>query len=472
MSPQNKKLMFGSIMTGIIVLGLSMTVQAQTRVYNPTQNNPQPSYTLLEPLPCIESPEVKNERGEVVTPAVTCGGNVQMEKINFQEYVQYAFNLLIALAAVAAVFMIVWGGFQYMSSDSYSGKSEGLNKLKNAVYGLLLVLCSYLILQTIDPRLVQIPTTLVKPLDIEYRPSEVASWMQQIASDAAKLRSQNMTLINQVAETARKIKELEQQKKSLNAQLGELLYDVGVADNDPRVLELRKQIASITDQQNDLQVKDSLDTATGLMNATMQKCYGITTNSSAGGITNRNYGNGYSVAQCVEEIAEAKNKYAPLLEHTGNGLAAQKVRDYGVYSTSMARINGTVLTNMHTSPNAAAFVDSLQTIVTTAGIGTGAVYGGVAGAAAGAVASQFANAAIKAGQISQNNQLAKITISEIQLEVNNNARNILDEDIRKIYTAQAYTLIKSLGGKGDGTDTTANAISNKSLQELGGYRSR
>ena len=113
-------------------------------------------YTLLEPLPCINSGSTTG-----------CKTGTQMETIHFDSYVQYAFNLIIALAAVLAVLMIVWGGFQYMSSDSYNEKKEGLGKLKNALAGLVLILCSYLILKTVDPRLVAIPVTLVEPIKLK-----------------------------------------------------------------------------------------------------------------------------------------------------------------------------------------------------------------------------------------------------------------------------------------------------------------
>jgi hypothetical protein len=129
-------------------------------------------YTLLEPLPCIPG------------NGVVCEAGTQKTTVNFKEYIQYAFNLVIALAAVAAVFMIVWGGFQYMTSDAWSQKSEGIKKARTAVYGLLLVLCSYLILRTIDPRLVEIPDTLVPKLELKYDKNTVSKFFNDVAEEA------------------------------------------------------------------------------------------------------------------------------------------------------------------------------------------------------------------------------------------------------------------------------------------------
>ena len=109
------------------------------------------NYDMLAPLPCIQSPGSTCDNSTSGTTPI--GG-----------YIQNMYNLLVALAAVAAVFMIVWGGFEYMSTDSYTKKEAGIERVKHAIFGLLLVLCSYLILQTIDPRLVQVSSNLVPPL--------------------------------------------------------------------------------------------------------------------------------------------------------------------------------------------------------------------------------------------------------------------------------------------------------------------
>lgn len=133
-------------------------------------------YTPLAPLPCVPG------------NGVTCPGGAgnTVNDIEFETYVQYAFNLIIAIAAAAAIFMIVVGGFQYMTTDSWSGKSAGLDKARNAVYGLILVLTSFILLRTIDPRLVNIKTTLVTPLEINYEElnNDLSGFYAQLQKDA------------------------------------------------------------------------------------------------------------------------------------------------------------------------------------------------------------------------------------------------------------------------------------------------
>ena len=152
-------------------------------VYGNPEKNPAKPYTLLEPLPCLGSKS--NDAG------CSTGGGMRTT-INFQDYVQYIINLAIALTAFAAVFMIVWGCLQYMSSDAWNSKNEGLKRVKQALLGLLLVLCSYLLLKTIDPRLVEIPTTLVAPLNIDYTKSNfISTWQSEMNKISAEYQKQS-----------------------------------------------------------------------------------------------------------------------------------------------------------------------------------------------------------------------------------------------------------------------------------------
>ena len=177
----------------------------------------QSTYTPLEPLPCIPG------------GGVTCAqaGAIESKPFNFENYVQYVFNLVIAVAAAAAVFMIVYGGFQYMTTESWTGKGDSIKKVRGALTGLLLVLTSFLILRTIDPRLVAIPTTLVKPLDLAavYSQSKtaVADFMADldkqaatyhvditdVKAKAASLAADTQTNLNAQADAEQKIMKLQ-----------------------------------------------------------------------------------------------------------------------------------------------------------------------------------------------------------------------------------------------------------------------
>ena len=91
------------------------------------------SYTLLEKLPGI---------GE--------GGVVK----DFGTYLSQMFTLSLQLATVLAVVMISYGGFKYLTTESFTGTSDAKKIITNAVIGLVLLLTSWLLLYTINPDLV------------------------------------------------------------------------------------------------------------------------------------------------------------------------------------------------------------------------------------------------------------------------------------------------------------------------------
>jgi len=69
-------------------------------------------------------------------------------------YLTGMFKVGIAVAGVLAFLMIVLGGFQYLSTDAITGKEEGKERVMRALGGLVLALVSYIILNTINPKLV------------------------------------------------------------------------------------------------------------------------------------------------------------------------------------------------------------------------------------------------------------------------------------------------------------------------------
>lgn len=73
--------------------------------------------------------------------------------VNLNTYIPGIFNLTIGIAGVLAVLMIVIGGVEYMTTDAIQGKADGKARINNALWGLLLVLVSYILLYTINPRL-------------------------------------------------------------------------------------------------------------------------------------------------------------------------------------------------------------------------------------------------------------------------------------------------------------------------------
>ncbi|GEM_PF-3433971 len=69
----------------------------------------------------------------------------------------------VGLVAIIAVIMLVIGGVQYMVAGE-KDPSSAKERIRNAIWGLVLALCSYLILYTINPDLTK--KVILKPLEI------------------------------------------------------------------------------------------------------------------------------------------------------------------------------------------------------------------------------------------------------------------------------------------------------------------
>ena len=99
------------------------------------------NYKMLAPIPFVET-----------TPGSgTATAN---------SYIPGIVQLVIAAAVVLAVVKIIFGGIQYMSTDSFNSKSDGKKSIEDALWGLLLAISAFVILKTINPDLVNLSLVL------------------------------------------------------------------------------------------------------------------------------------------------------------------------------------------------------------------------------------------------------------------------------------------------------------------------
>ncbi len=94
-------------------------------------------YTLLAPLPGAEASFDPTSDGAL------------------GKYINLIIKLVIGISAVLAVVMIVMGGIEYMGSELISGKESGIERIQNAILGLLIALGAYALLNTINPDLLK-----------------------------------------------------------------------------------------------------------------------------------------------------------------------------------------------------------------------------------------------------------------------------------------------------------------------------
>ena len=132
----------------VFVFILAVTAIAPLISQAQTTNNVPASYTLLAPIPLGNS-------GTPVS-SVTVGCDANGKNCGIQQYVVDVLNLIYGMATVLAIIVIIIGGIQYMSTDAISGKQDGKKRINDALWGLLIVICSYIILYTINPNLVSL----------------------------------------------------------------------------------------------------------------------------------------------------------------------------------------------------------------------------------------------------------------------------------------------------------------------------
>jgi Asp-tRNA(Asn)/Glu-tRNA(Gln) amidotransferase C subunit len=142
-----------------------------------------------------------------------------------------------------------------MTSDAVSGKEEGRKKMTNAIYGLLLVLCSFLILRTINPAFVQVPVGLVTPLGLKSE-NMANNWLNQVQSLANKYAVMTTADQKNLTDTRDAANKIDQQINDITKFLDE------TQNLDPTA---RQQM--ISDRNNLMQEKNDLQNQSVLYSA-------------------------------------------------------------------------------------------------------------------------------------------------------------------------------------------------------------
>ena len=274
---------------------------------------------------------VHAQRGVATIPgsAVVCDNGAALQTtVDVKTYVQYAFNLLIALAAVAAVLMIVWGGFEYMTTDAVSGKEDGRKRMTNAIYGLLLVLCSFLILRTINPQFVQVPNSLVVPLGLGSK-NTVSDWLTALQSQMDTYHVTQGNVRQQVADAKVALGKLTAQEKQLEAAIADLTKSgnpkqacFDYTGNDVDLNSLCSSLISNLNQQSNLNSNTSLAVGKGEMDNSIIQC------SPTG-----------DPAVCANQLTKINSIYASLYSGQLQPDQLKQLSNYGAYARATVEMN-------------------------------------------------------------------------------------------------------------------------------------
>ncbi len=105
-------------------------------------------------------------------PGLTEG--VTANQAGLANFLNNLYKYLIGLAAVIAVVEIIWGGLLYSTQDVPGSKTNGKEKIQNALLGLVLVLSPVLVFSIINPSILNLSINLPK-LDTVSVPAQTTS---------------------------------------------------------------------------------------------------------------------------------------------------------------------------------------------------------------------------------------------------------------------------------------------------------
>jgi len=75
--------------------------------------------------------------------------------MHLNRLIAWFYYFIVGISGLAAFFMLVWGGFQWLTSAGSPSKiSEAKDRITSAILGLIIILASFLILKVINPELI------------------------------------------------------------------------------------------------------------------------------------------------------------------------------------------------------------------------------------------------------------------------------------------------------------------------------
>src|SRR3989344_3034196 len=91
-------------------------------------------------------------------PGLTSGAVA--DTTGLANFLNNLYKYLIGLAAILAVIEIIWGGLEISTQDSVSKKSDGKERITQAILGLILVLSPVLVFSIINPSILNLSLDL------------------------------------------------------------------------------------------------------------------------------------------------------------------------------------------------------------------------------------------------------------------------------------------------------------------------
>jgi lipoprotein-anchoring transpeptidase ErfK/SrfK len=142
------------------------------------------------------------------------------------DYLNTMFRLLIGLIIIIAMVKLVIGGLEYIASESISGKSNAKDSIINAFAGLVIALGSYLILNSINPTLLNLCPNLPQATIVITGPDAGDDFVDPEYSSGRRIYSQNTSVNPAIAEASEKLKDGWSISKIIITQDGKMQLEI------------------------------------------------------------------------------------------------------------------------------------------------------------------------------------------------------------------------------------------------------
>ena len=133
-------------------------------------------------------------------------------ELDLPSYIRVLVRIAIGVIGILSVVMIIIGGVQYMSTDAFSGKEDGKERVTKALGGLLLAVVAVFILRTINPQLITLQITdsefnagvgveaenLGIPEELQATKEDIAAFNNSNSSGELVVRDLNVSISNTI----------------------------------------------------------------------------------------------------------------------------------------------------------------------------------------------------------------------------------------------------------------------------------
>jgi hypothetical protein len=146
--------------------------------------------------------------------------NGQPANQNPAEIFTSLYKFAIGIATILAVIMIMWGGFEYMTTEAFTGKNSAKDRITYSFVGLILLLGSYIILNTINRNLLTFKITFPTAGETGMNTAVTAS--QDALNKFEEDRETALNTLAKVNGAKRLLEETEKDLSDVNAQMAPL----------------------------------------------------------------------------------------------------------------------------------------------------------------------------------------------------------------------------------------------------------